>query len=56
MNDKNRRGKYPIGMYFDKGNNVFQARISKYGIPTYLGCYNSTDEAFEVYKKLKKII
>lgn len=54
MNDKNRRGKYPIGMYFDKGNNVFQARISKYGIPTYLGCYNSTDEAFEVYKKAKE--
>lgn len=54
MNDKNRRGKYPIGMYFDKSNNAFQARISKYGIPTYLGSYNSTDEAFKVYKKAKE--
>lgn len=54
MRGKSRRGKCPIGVYFDKGNNCYQARICMYSTPCYLGSYDNYQDAFYIYKKTKE--
>ncbi len=58
-NDKT-RGKYPIGVHYNKQNKKFRAECSVYDFETnkkksrFLGYYNTPTEAFEVYKKFKE--
>ena len=55
---QNGRGDFPVGVCYHKTNKKYQASLSvfKNGKATakYLGCFNTTDEAFEVYKQAKE--
>ena len=52
------RGDFPVGVYYHKRDKKYRASLSvfKNGKKTkkYLGCFNTIDEAFEVYKKAKE--
>lgn len=54
------RGDYPIGVSYNKRYNKFGVRCSVYNFKEnkkesrFLGYYNSTDKAFEVYKQFKE--
>ena len=45
------RGKYPVGVCFDKHSNKFQAKLTKFGKYTHLGRFKTPEEAHEAYKK-----
>ena len=55
---QNSRGELPIGVSYRKANKKYQANLSvfKNGKSTvkYLGCFDTIDEAFEVYKQAKE--
>ena len=55
---QNYRGDFPIGVWYDKTNKIYTAKLSifKDGKKTlkYLGCFNTPNEAFEVYKQAKE--
>lgn len=44
------RGKYPIGVHYDKERNKYKAFISKYNKNVFLGRHDTPKKAFEVYK------
>ena len=52
------RGAFPIGVYYNKCNKKYQTNLSvfKDGKKTtkYLGCFDTPEEAFEVYKQNKE--
>lgn len=48
------RGKYPIGVCFDRNKNKFLASVRMNGKQVYLGRYENPHEAAEVYQKAKK--
>ena len=54
------RGEYPIGVCYDKQNKKFRACCRIYDFKEnkskikYLGCYNTPENAFEVYKQFKE--
>lgn len=52
------RGKYPIGVYFNKHANKFEAQcnilINGKRQYKYLGLYNTIDDAFNTYKQFKE--
>ena len=48
------RGKYPIGVTYCKSTNKFKAQLSKQGVVTGVGNYNTIDEAFYAYKQAKE--
>ena len=48
------RGKYPLGVYFDKQNGKFKAQCLVNGKQQHLGRFNTPDEAFTVYKPFKE--
>lgn len=50
---QNHRGKYPIGVRLENGKK-FLAFITKFGTPTYLGRYNTMEDAFMTYKNAKE--
>lgn len=49
-----RRGKYPIGVSFDKKNKKFVAQMSKGGQHVRIGWFNTIEETFAAYKKAKE--
>lgn len=53
---KNCRGEYPIGVTAcTNSTGLFVAKLgNKYGFKRYLGCFHSTDKAFEAYKFAKE--
>lgn len=54
LNSKATRGESPLGVYYDKSRNKFQAYLSKHGKRKHLGRYDSVEEAFYVYKEAKE--
>ena len=54
------RGEYPIGVSYHKANKKFVAKCNVYDFKEnktkrkYLGYYNTSEEAFEVYKQFKE--
>jgi len=46
------RGKYLIGVH--KSGNKFKSQISKYGVRTFLGHFDTEEEAFQAYKTAKE--
>ena len=52
------RGEFPIGVCYNKCNKKYTAQLSVFengkSIRKYLGCFDTTDEAFEVYKQAKE--
>lgn len=48
------RGEHPQGVCFDKEKNKFMAKIKINGKDTYLGYYNTSEEAAQVYKVAKE--
>jgi len=50
----NIRGKYLIGVRFNKKLSKYQADVRKNGDKVYLGLYNTEIEAFQAYKKAKE--
>jgi len=48
------RGKYPIGVCFDKSSNKFIAQIAVNGKQKYLRCFCNPEKTFLVYKKAKE--
>ena len=49
-----KRGKYPIGVI--KEGNKFRAEISYKKKSTYLGAFNTIEEAFQAYKTAKEVL
>lgn len=52
-----RRGKYPIGVTFNKGSGSFVAQMSDaaaFGLNKYLGSFPTVEEAFACYKAAKE--
>jgi hypothetical protein len=49
-----RRGNYPIGVYLRNDGNKYIAQCDNDGKAIYLGAYDTTEEAFEVYKSYKE--
>ena len=48
------RGEWPVGVYFDKRDGKFVARLSINGKRKYLGLFPTPDEAFQAYKLAKE--
>lgn len=48
------RGRYPIGVYYDKSRDNFQAYVRVKGKRKSLGRYNTIEEAFLAYKQAKE--
>lgn len=55
ITSKNIRGKYPIGVYYDKKHKSYKAYIRKYGKLVHIGYYNESIDAFYAYKKEKEL-
>lgn len=57
VNRKADRGEYPLGIGYDKQNNKYSAKCSnENGETIHLGCYNTVEKAFNVYKEYKEKI
>jgi hypothetical protein len=54
LKNGSRRGKYPIGVYFDKNLNKLRAQYTVKGKRFYLGLFESEAEAFHAYKVKKE--
>ena len=48
------RGDYPLGVYFNKRDGKFQAQCAVNGKIKHLGCFNTAEEAFNVYRPFKE--
>ena len=51
---KNKRGKHPIGVSFNKQNKIFISQTSLEKNKIYLGSFNTPEEAFQTYKIFKE--
>ena len=55
---QNRRGAFPVGVYYDKTNKKYKAQLSIFkdgkSVVKNLGYYNTPNDAFEVYKQAKE--
>lgn len=54
VNNRATRGNYPVGVYYDKSRNKFQAYIHMYGKRKHLGRFNTPEAAFFAYKEAKE--
>lgn len=54
VNNKIKRGKYPIGVAYTERNKKYQAKCSIGKCQKFLGYYNTPEEAFQAYKNYKE--
>ena len=54
LNSRATRGEFPVGVHYEKSRNKFQAYIRKNGKRVHLGRYNTVEEAFYTYKRVKE--
>ena len=54
LNSRVTRGEFPVGVHYEKSCNKFQAYIRKNGKRVHLGRYNTVEEAFYTYKRVKE--
>ena len=54
MTQQNHRGELPIGIYYDNKINKYKVTLQKHAERTYLGYYDTSKEAFYVYKNAKE--
>jgi hypothetical protein len=47
------RGRYPLGVYWDKEKKKYRARVRSYGTHKNLGLYDNVEEASRVYRDAK---
>ncbi len=50
----NHRGNYPVGVYYKKKNKKYIAQCNVNEKQKHLGCYDTQEEAFQVYKNFKE--
>ena len=48
------RGKYPVGVYYNKRDKKYKAQCNINGKLKHLGCYNTIEQAFNSYKQAKE--
>lgn len=56
LNARNKRGKYPLGVHFDKSKNKYRGALSVEGNKIHLSKWNTIEEAFAEYKKQKEAL
>ncbi len=56
LNCKRKRGKYPLGVSFEKAKNKYRAELNTDGRIVKLGHFNTAEEAFMEYKKHKEAL
>lgn len=49
------RGNYPVGVKYLKNNRKFSASLNYFAKSKHLGCFNTPEDAFEVYKVAKEL-
>jgi hypothetical protein len=54
IDQKSRRGKYPVGVYWDESHSNFLVRLRVKGKQTFLGYYSTVGEASDAYKNAKE--
>ena len=54
LNSRATRGEFPVGVHYEKSRGKFQAYIRKNGKRVHLGRYNTVEEAFYTYKRVKE--
>lgn len=55
IRQNNKRGEYPIGVYFKKSSNKYVAQINTmYKLSRWVGAYDTFEEAFNAYKIAKE--
>ena len=54
LTQQNHRGELPIGIYYDNKINKYKVTLQKHAERTYLGYYDTSKEAFYVYKNAKE--
>lgn len=54
INNKALRGGTPVGVNYAKKTGKYSARFNKCGVYAYLGTFNTSEEAFYVYKREKE--
>ncbi len=50
----NKRGDYPIGVTYNKPSKIYETYCGTNGKRKYLGCYDTPEQAFQVYKQYKE--
>ena len=56
LNCKRKRGKYPLGVSYEKSKNKYRASLNVDGKNVKLGYYNTPEEAFLEYKRHKEAL
>jgi hypothetical protein len=54
VKSNNTRGKYPIGVSYNKRDKKFKSQCRLFGKKIHLGYYNTQEEAFQVYAEYKE--
>lgn len=54
VNNKERRGDLPVGVYFDNGKGKYRAEMMFLGEPIQLGYFDTAESAFARYKEYKE--
>lgn len=56
LNNKRKRGKYPLGVNYEKAKGKYRAALNVDGRTIKLGHYNTVEEAFRDYKRHKEAL
>lgn len=54
IDNRKARGEYPVGVYLNKASGKYHAQCRDASKIKYLGCFNTAEEAFIIYKPFKE--